>query len=75
MGLFRRSEATPAPAPAALVRHLDAEVGARRSVLTETREVGRTEHFTPVRIKAPVDPGIILDVTFAGHDGRQLIAA
>jgi hypothetical protein len=24
---------------------------------------------------APMQPGIILDVTVAGHDGRQLLAA
>jgi len=60
---------------AALRRHLDAQVGARRRVLTESREVGRTEHFTQVRLKAPVEPGVILDLTVAGHDGRQLLAA
>src|SRR5262249_28547053 len=57
---------------AALAHHLDYEVGARRSVLTESRESGRTEHYTPVRLAAPVEPGIILDVTVTGHDGRQL---
>jgi threonylcarbamoyladenosine tRNA methylthiotransferase MtaB len=57
---------------AALARHLDGEVGARRSVLTESRDIGRTEHFTQVRLAAPVEPGVILDLTMAGHDGRQL---
>jgi threonylcarbamoyladenosine tRNA methylthiotransferase MtaB len=60
---------------AALRRHLDAQVGCRRRVLTESGEVGRTEHFTRARLAAPVEPGIILDVTVAGHDGRQLLAA
>jgi threonylcarbamoyladenosine tRNA methylthiotransferase MtaB len=60
----------------ALERHLDREVGARRSVLVETQEMGRTEHFTPVRLKgAEADAGTILDVTMAGHDGRSLLAA
>ncbi|MBV8242321.1 MAG: tRNA (N(6)-L-threonylcarbamoyladenosine(37)-C(2))-methylthiotransferase MtaB [Hyphomicrobiales bacterium] len=59
----------------ALRRHLDAQVGRRHRVLTESRELGRTEHFTRARLAAPVEPGIILDVTVAGHDGRQLLAA
>jgi threonylcarbamoyladenosine tRNA methylthiotransferase MtaB len=60
---------------AALRAHLDAQIGARRRVLSESHDVGRTEHFTQVRLKAPVEPGTILDLTVAGHDGRQLLAA
>jgi threonylcarbamoyladenosine tRNA methylthiotransferase MtaB len=60
---------------AALRAHLDAQIGARRRVLTESRDVGRTEHFTQVRLQAPMEPGIILDLTVAAHDGRQLLAA
>jgi len=60
---------------AALRRHLDAQVGRRHRVLTESRELGRTEHFTHARLAAPMEPGIILEVTVAGHDGRQLLAA
>jgi threonylcarbamoyladenosine tRNA methylthiotransferase MtaB len=59
----------------ALARHLDGEVGTRRRVLTESREVGRTEHFTQVRLNVPIEPGVIVDLTVAGHDGRQLLAA
>lgn len=59
---------------AALVRHLDREVGTRRSVLVETRDAGRTEHFTPVRLAAPVEPGAMVDIVVAGHDGRRLLA-
>jgi threonylcarbamoyladenosine tRNA methylthiotransferase MtaB len=44
-------------------------------VLTESGEVGRTEQFTQIRLAAPVEPGVILDLTVAGHDGRQLLAA
>jgi len=50
-------------------------VGARRSVLVETHEMGRTEHFTPVRLAAPGKAGVILDVRMAGHNGRILLAA
>src|SRR5205085_378997 len=39
---------------AALRRHLDGEVGRRRSVLSESGEVGRTEQFTPVRLSTMV---------------------
>jgi threonylcarbamoyladenosine tRNA methylthiotransferase MtaB len=60
---------------AALLRHLDAQVGRRRSVLTETDRLARTEGFTPVRLTAPVEPGVILEVPIAGHDGRTLLAA
>ena len=35
---------------------------------------GRTEHFTRARLATPMQPGIILDVTITGHDGRQLLA-
>ena len=60
---------------AALRAHLEAQVGARRLVLTERGGVGHTEQFIPVRLAAPVKPGRILDLTFVGHDGRQLLAA
>jgi threonylcarbamoyladenosine tRNA methylthiotransferase MtaB len=60
---------------AALTRHLAAQVGARRHVLVETRDLGRTEHFTQVRLPAPVEPGVIVELAMAAHDGRHLIAA
>jgi threonylcarbamoyladenosine tRNA methylthiotransferase MtaB len=59
---------------AALRRHLDAQVGRSHRVLTESRELGRTEHFTRARLATPMQPGIILDVTITAHDGRQLLA-
>ena len=59
----------------ALSRHLDAEVGATRRVLTESRETGRTEQFTKVLLAMPTEPGKILDLKMAAHDGRQLLAA
>jgi threonylcarbamoyladenosine tRNA methylthiotransferase MtaB len=60
---------------AALTRHLDAQVGLQCCVLTERGGIGRTEQFTAVRLAAPVMPGTLLDLTVAGHDGRQLLAA
>jgi threonylcarbamoyladenosine tRNA methylthiotransferase MtaB len=59
----------------ALHRHLDNQIGARRLVLAERGGVGRTEQFTPVRLSAPVEPGVIVNAAIAGHDGRHLLAA
>ena len=59
----------------ALSRHLQGEIGATRRVLTERGGIGRTEQFTAVRLNAPVEPGVMLDVGIAAHDGKQLIAA
>ncbi len=59
----------------ALAQHLDGEVGARRRVLAESRQAGRTEQFTKVQLAAPTEPGQIVYVTIAAHDGRQLLAA
>ena len=44
-------------------------------VLAERGGIGRTEQFTPVRLTAPVEPGVIINAAIAGHDGRQLLAA
>jgi len=60
---------------AALRRHLDGEVGARRRVLAERGGLARTEQFTPVRLAAPAEPGSFLDLIVAGHNGRELLAA
>jgi threonylcarbamoyladenosine tRNA methylthiotransferase MtaB len=60
---------------AALRKHLDLEIGARRRVLAEASGLARTEQFVPVRLAAPITPGAILDVIMTGHDGRQLLAA
>jgi threonylcarbamoyladenosine tRNA methylthiotransferase MtaB len=59
---------------AALAHRLAGEVGARRQVLVESGGVGRTGQFMAVRLDAPAAPGAILDVTIAGHDGKQLLA-
>jgi len=59
----------------ALRAHLDREVGSCRRVLTERGGIGRTEQFTAVRLASAVAPGVMLDLTMAGHDGRWLLAA
>jgi threonylcarbamoyladenosine tRNA methylthiotransferase MtaB len=60
---------------AAFARHLDAQVGACRRVLTERGGVGHTEQFMPVRLASALEPGMIVDLTMMGHDGRHLLAA
>jgi threonylcarbamoyladenosine tRNA methylthiotransferase MtaB len=70
-----RAQRLRAKGEIALRKHFDGEIGTRRRVLTERGGIGRTEQFTPVRLKAPIEPGVLLDVTIAAHDGRQLLAA
>jgi threonylcarbamoyladenosine tRNA methylthiotransferase MtaB len=70
-----RARALRQKGEAALHRHLEAEIGARRRVLTEAGGIGRTEPFTKVRLAGAPAPGTIIEVTIAGHDGRQLLAA
>jgi threonylcarbamoyladenosine tRNA methylthiotransferase MtaB len=59
----------------ALARHLDAEIGMTRRVLTEAHDFGRTEQFTKVKLARPAEPGQIIALKIAAHDGRQLLAA
>ena len=51
------------------------EIGARRRVLTESRRARPHRAFHAGAARAPVEPGVIVDLTVAGHDGRQLLAA
>ena len=60
---------------AALSAHLQAQVGARRQVLTESHAAGYTEQFSRVRFAMPVEAGRIIEVAIIGHDGRELMAA
>jgi threonylcarbamoyladenosine tRNA methylthiotransferase MtaB len=70
-----RARRLRAKGEAALARHLDREVGARRHVMAESRVLARTEQFIPVRLGSACEPGAMLDISVAGHDGRQLLAA
>jgi threonylcarbamoyladenosine tRNA methylthiotransferase MtaB len=71
----QRAARLRAKGEAALARHLEAQVGHRRLVLTERGGIGHTEQFTAVRLASAVEPSKFLDLTRAGHDGRQLLAA
>jgi threonylcarbamoyladenosine tRNA methylthiotransferase MtaB len=59
----------------ALHRHLESEIGARRTVLTEMGGIGRTEQFLPVRLAPATQPRMMMTLKVSGHDGRYLLAA
>ncbi|WP_207210615.1 tRNA (N(6)-L-threonylcarbamoyladenosine(37)-C(2))-methylthiotransferase MtaB [Lichenibacterium minor] len=69
-----RAAALRAAGEAALARHLDRHVGTRAVVLAERGGRGRTEDFSAVRLSAGVEPGSLVAVRIAGHDGRELRA-
>ena len=59
---------------AALVRHLQAQIGQTRRILTEGPRLGRTEHFTEVAFAHDMPEGTLMDLTITGHDGQRLQA-
>ncbi|MGY4575082.1 threonylcarbamoyladenosine tRNA methylthiotransferase MtaB [Bradyrhizobium sp. USDA 3256] len=69
-----RARRLRAAGEAALLRRLDAEVGATREVLIESGTQGRTEHFLPVAIERDVQ-GMVRAITIRGHDNARLIAS
>jgi threonylcarbamoyladenosine tRNA methylthiotransferase MtaB len=60
---------------ARLAAHLSRQTGRTIEVLAERGGTAHAADFTAVRLARPVDPGMILAVTVAGHDGRVLQAA
>jgi threonylcarbamoyladenosine tRNA methylthiotransferase MtaB len=58
----------------ALGQHLAAQVGQTLRVLTERGNSGRTEGFAQVHFPDGVEPGRLMDVRMASHDGKRLIA-
>ncbi|MGE0523832.1 MAG: tRNA (N(6)-L-threonylcarbamoyladenosine(37)-C(2))-methylthiotransferase MtaB [Variibacter sp.] len=56
----------------AFKRRLQAEVGERRVILVETGDMGRTEHFLPVRLAPGLAAGDVMSLAIAGHDGQHL---
>jgi threonylcarbamoyladenosine tRNA methylthiotransferase MtaB len=59
---------------AALTRHLQAEVGQKRLVLTEGPRLARTEFFTEVAFDRDMPEGSLIEVEILGHDGARLRA-
>jgi threonylcarbamoyladenosine tRNA methylthiotransferase MtaB len=55
------------------LRHLDALAGSTQRVLVEREVLGRTEGFTLVAL-GEGEPGQIVTVRIAGHDGSRLVA-
>jgi threonylcarbamoyladenosine tRNA methylthiotransferase MtaB len=55
-------------------RFLAAHVGRTVSLLTETGEAGHSEHFIPVRLAAPMEPGRLLSARIVGVAGETLLA-
>ena len=69
-----RAERLRAAGAAALARHLAAEVGQIRQVLTEAPRMGRTEGFFEVALDTDAPVGRILPVRIAGTVGTSLRA-
>ncbi|HQT78300.1 MAG: tRNA (N(6)-L-threonylcarbamoyladenosine(37)-C(2))-methylthiotransferase MtaB [Rhodospirillales bacterium 20-64-7] len=62
-------------AGSAEVRRFFAEqVGRTVSLLTESGDRGHTEHFAPVRLNRPVDPGRVLAARITGTTDENLLA-
>jgi threonylcarbamoyladenosine tRNA methylthiotransferase MtaB len=59
----------------ALARALAREVGAKRRVLAESEDRGRTEQYFAVKFARPAEPGAIVETTIAGHDGQRLFVS
>ncbi|MFV0386997.1 MAG: tRNA (N(6)-L-threonylcarbamoyladenosine(37)-C(2))-methylthiotransferase MtaB, partial [Paracoccus sp. (in: a-proteobacteria)] len=59
---------------AALARHLDAQLGQTRRVLTEGPRLGRTEQFTEVAFAADQPEGALIEAHITGQDGTRLVA-
>lgn len=57
---------------AALLRHLDAQIGTRQMILTEGPRLGRTEGFAEVAFSNDQPEGTLMEVTIAGHSGGRL---
>ena len=55
----------------ALVRHLQARVGAVVHGLVEREGLARAEDFTEVAFDGPAEPGRIAALKITGHDGRK----
>jgi threonylcarbamoyladenosine tRNA methylthiotransferase MtaB len=59
---------------AALQRHLQAELGQDRVILTEGPRIGRTEFFTEVAFAQDMPEGTIVTARITGQDGARLLA-
>ncbi len=60
---------------AQLQAFLKAHVGREREVIVEKDDVGHTEHFAPVRLDRPQEPGRLVKVVTTGVDVDRLTAS
>jgi threonylcarbamoyladenosine tRNA methylthiotransferase MtaB len=59
---------------AALVRHLDRQVGRRLDALVECNGVARAGDFTEIAFEGEAPVGEIVAMTVTGHDGKRALA-
>jgi len=58
---------------AALIRHLEAQVGRTVAALVEKEGVARAPDFTEIRLDGPAAVGEIVAIRLTGHDGRHAL--
>jgi threonylcarbamoyladenosine tRNA methylthiotransferase MtaB len=59
---------------AAARKHLQAQIGTRQMVLTESPNMGRTEHFAEVHFEDVQNEGALIHAAIVGVDGNALAA-
>jgi len=59
----------------AVTDYLDTQQGTAQSVLMESTDTGRTEHFAEVRFDTTQQRGTVVNVQINGRDGSVLLAA
>lgn len=74
VAIRERAARLRAAGDAALLRHLQSQVGRPHRVLMESPRMGRTEQFTEVHFDTDQPEDTIIDVTIAGHDNKALTA-
>lgn len=70
---WRRAAALRAAGEAALERFLASRIGTTAEVLVERPGVGRSEHYTPVRIDPSVACGTVVKTHVTGVAGSELV--
>lgn len=68
-----RAERLRAAGDAALVHHLQGQVGRTVSALVERDGLARAEDFTEVAFEGPAEVGGLLRLNLTGHDGRRAL--
>ena len=69
-----RAERLRAAGDAALVRHLDRQVGRTIQGLVEREGLARAEDFTEAAFTGAGAPGEVISLRVTGHDGRRVLA-